>query len=47
MQDPNGEMVWLTENIQACLRISDGHSINGSQEASCIKRKGFFMVFVF
>ena len=41
MQDPGGVMVWLTENIQACLRILRRHSTNGSQETSCINRKGF------
>ena len=31
MQDPGGVMVWLTENIQACLRDFSGScSINGS-----------------
>ena len=41
MQDREGVMVWLTENIQACLRILRRHSTNGSQETSCINRKGF------
>ena len=35
-------MMWLAENIQACLRdFSGSYSINGSQETSCIHRKGF------
>ena len=42
MQDPGGVMMWLAETIQACLRdFSGSYSINGSQETSCIHRKGF------
>ena len=37
-------MVWLTEKYPSLLeRFSDGHSIYGSQETSCIYRKGFIM----
>ena len=41
-KNPVGVMVWLTEKYPSLLeRFSDGHSINGSQETSCINRKGF------
>ena len=44
MQEPGGVMVWLTEKYPSLLeRFSDGHSIYGSQETSCINRKGFIM----
>ena len=42
MQRPERVMVWLTEKYPSLLeRFSDGHSIYGSQETSCIHRKGF------
>ena len=41
-KNPVGVMVWLTEKYPSLLeRFSEGHSINGSQETSCINRKGF------
>ena len=41
MQDPRGEMVGLTENIQACLRIFRRVQHQWLSRDICIKRKGF------
>ena len=43
MQEPCGVMMWLAENIQACLRIFRRAQHQWLVRDICIKRKGFLL----